>query len=366
MAPTEARQIEATSLRFSLAGYLFMTLLGLGFAILTHSEAILLDGAYSFISALTVLLAQRVTRLLARGDSPRFPFGYAQPFPRGRGRLIVFVRHGETAANRDGRILGRSDVPLSDLGRVQARRTAAWLADEQPARIFASPLARARETAAAIAEACDGTVEIDERLVEMDFGAWDGRPMASMTDDAWRRWREDPSCSAPDGESRQDVRARIRDFCDARLPEPDAETIVAVTHVMPIKASVAWVLGVSDEVTWHAFVGLASLTRIAKTRRGTQLHSFGETAHPALRDPGRERPRDRPTRATWARWPLACRARARARAHSCVGDGPHWAQRKSSPSRRPASASRRRTSSRAPRCPTAASRNASSRRARAS
>ena len=57
------------------------------------------------------------------------------------------------------------------------------------------------------------------------------------------------------------------------------ETIVVATHVSPIKAAVAWALGVGDEVTWRLFVQPASITRIIVREGGTVLQSFNETTH---------------------------------------------------------------------------------------
>jgi broad specificity phosphatase PhoE len=55
--------------------------------------------------------------------------------------------------------------------------------------------------------------------------------------------------------------------------------VVVVSHVSPIKAAVAWALGVGDEVAWRTFVGLASITRIGLTERGPLLRTFNEMAH---------------------------------------------------------------------------------------
>ena len=82
---------------------------------------------------------------------------------------FLLVRHGETAANVDGLMLGRADPPLTDRGVAQAR---------------------------ALAEALP--MEVDQRWIELDYGEFDGRSLSSRTAVMWDRWRSDPSV-APEG-----------------------------------------------------------------------------------------------------------------------------------------------------------------------
>src|SRR5205085_6505924 len=105
------------------------------------------------------------------------------PHPRAataRALMLVLVRHGETLDNRSGRLLGRSDPPLTPLGRVQARSLAATLTGESPATVLSSPLLRAVQTATLIADACAVGVAVDKRLVEIDYGAWERRPLREI------------------------------------------------------------------------------------------------------------------------------------------------------------------------------------------
>ena len=174
--------------------------------------------------------------------------------------MIHFVRHGETAPNREGLLLGRSDPPLTDRGREQADELAQLLADLEPVAVLTSPLGRARATAAPIAAAAGRAVEVDDRLVEIDYGEWDGRPLAELTADLVSRWRADADFAPPGGESLRMVGDRVAGFCEERLGR---EAVVAVSHVSPIKAAVAWALGVGDERAWRMRLEVASITRIA-------------------------------------------------------------------------------------------------------
>lgn len=198
--------------------------------------------------------------------------------------MITFVRHGQTAANRGGLLQGRADVALTDLGREQAALVAAAI-PSAPVRVLASPLRRAVDTAGPIAERFDLDVEIDERLVELDYGEWDQRPIGEVTAEEWKAWRADSSFAPPCGESLDDVAARVDSFCAEMLGAEGG--VVAVSHVSPIKAAVTWALGAGVPATWHLFLDLASVTRIAsRPGGGASLVAFNETAH---LHPGQER-----------------------------------------------------------------------------
>jgi broad specificity phosphatase PhoE len=192
--------------------------------------------------------------------------------------MIVFVRHGQTAVNKEGRLQGRLDPPLTDLGREQARLAAEGLAGCGARLVVTSPLSRAAETGRAIAEVVGAPLEHDARLLELDYGEWDGRKFAEISDAEWQRWRNDPSFEPPGGESLVSVGARIADFCDEHLRSE--ETVVAVSHVSPIKAAVIYALGIGDEATWRMHLDVASFTRIGRRGDGPPfLAGYNDTAH---------------------------------------------------------------------------------------
>jgi probable phosphoglycerate mutase len=189
--------------------------------------------------------------------------------------VIVFARHGQTAPNRDGLVLGRADPELTGEGRRQAAALAAALAGEPVTAILTSPLVRARQTAEAIGAACGLPVTVDERLLEIDWGTWEGRPAGSLAVADVDRWRADDG-TAPEGESLDSLSRRVGSFCLETLGEG---LVVAVSHVSPIKAAAAWALGVDGTVAWRMFLGLASITRVGKGRTSPVLLSFNETGH---------------------------------------------------------------------------------------
>src|SRR5207244_10043374 len=110
-----------------------------------------------------------------RSETPAAFLAHRPARDRG-GQVIFFVRHGETALNRDGRLQGRIDLDLSERGGEQVARVARRFASGSLARVYTSPLRRAQQTAAAIAAASGADVEVDDRLLELDYGEWDGKP----------------------------------------------------------------------------------------------------------------------------------------------------------------------------------------------
>ena len=187
--------------------------------------------------------------------------------------MLTLVRHGRTDANRSGLLLGRLDVALDPLGEAQAAAVAASVGPAD--RIVCSPLLRTRSTAAAWGAA----VEVDERWIELDYGDLDGTPLRDVDAELWRRWRSDVAFAPPGGESLHDLGERVGAACDDLLEAARDGHVVVVTHVSPIKAAVAWAMGVGIEVSWRMFVAPASATRIAVGDRGPSLHGFNDVGH---------------------------------------------------------------------------------------
>jgi broad specificity phosphatase PhoE len=195
--------------------------------------------------------------------------------------MIVVVRHGRTAANAGGLLLGRADPPLDDEGLEQARRLGAACAVLDVARVVTSPLARCRATAAAVrAGVGAASLEVDDRWVELDYGELDGRPLADVPASTWAAWRADVTWAPPGGESLAALGDRVRAACADLVDEATHRDVVVVSHVSPIKAAVAWALGVGDEVSWRMWVAPASITRIGVGPAGApSLRGFNDLAH---------------------------------------------------------------------------------------
>jgi broad specificity phosphatase PhoE len=195
--------------------------------------------------------------------------------------VIVLVRHGRTNANARGLLLGRADPVLDDEGRRQAARLAAALGPLDGARVVTSPLVRCRQTAEVIvgAGAQEVPVDVDKAWIELDYGAFDGLGAGDVPTATWAAWRADVAWTPEGGESLAALGARVRSACEALAEEARDRDVVVVTHVSPVKAAVAWALGVGDEVAWRMWVGPASISRIGFAGSSPSLRSFNEVAH---------------------------------------------------------------------------------------
>lgn len=188
--------------------------------------------------------------------------------------MLYLVRHGRTAHNASRRLLGRLDVPLDDLGRRQAEALGRVPALHHARRVVTSPLARARDTAAALGP----PVTTDDRWLEIDYGIYDGVELEAAPE-LWRGWGTDLRYTPEGGESLAGLGVRVRDACQDLWAEATEGDVVVVTHVSPIKAAIAWALGVGDETSWRMFVDVASLSVLGPGRSGPSLRTFNETQY---------------------------------------------------------------------------------------
>jgi len=190
--------------------------------------------------------------------------------------VLYLVRHGRTDANAKGLMQGRLDPPLDAVGRRQAEAIAALVGDVD--QVIASPLQRAQETAGHFGQA----ITTDERWVEIAYGEYEGVPVDEVPSDVWQAWRTDRDYTPPGGESFGSLDDRVRSALDELRDSVAHRNIVVISHVSPIKASVAWALGVSLDIMFHCHLSHASLCRVDVGRFGPVLHSFNEQALPAL------------------------------------------------------------------------------------
>ena len=192
--------------------------------------------------------------------------------------MLVLVRHGRSEHNRAGRLSGRGDVDLDPIGEAEVRRTGTALHDLDIARVIASPLRRAQRTARLLAVA-GVEIETDERWIELDYGDWEGRPVHDVSSSEWGRWRADLDFAPPGGESIAALGRRVRAACESLRDDARGGDVVVVSHVSPIKAAMAWALGVGDEASWRCHLSPSSITRIAIRAEHPSLLSWNEVGH---------------------------------------------------------------------------------------
>jgi 2,3-bisphosphoglycerate-dependent phosphoglycerate mutase len=150
---------------------------------------------------------------------------------------LLLARHGETDWNRDLRFQGHADPPLNEVGRRQARELAASLAGEELAAIYCSDLRRAHETARIVADAVGAEVTILQGLREIDVGSWSGLTRDEIEErfpDGFERWRE--GGEGHDGESREELRARVVEAAERIAAAHPGDRVLLVTHGGALRA----------------------------------------------------------------------------------------------------------------------------------
>jgi broad specificity phosphatase PhoE/ribonuclease HI len=193
------------------------------------------------------------------------------------------LRHGRTAHTPERRYSGRNDLPLSPTGRAEAEAAAARVRDLGIEVVVASPLRRTRETAETVATALGLPVEVDEDLVELDFGELEGLTAAEARERyplATRRFASDVTVAAPGGESVADVSRRVARARARILREHRGRTVLVVTHVTPIKLLLAAGLDVDDAVVHRVFLEAASLSTVTWSTDGRHsVRLVNDTGH---------------------------------------------------------------------------------------
>ncbi len=162
--------------------------------------------------------------------------------------LFYFVRHGETAWNAEERLCGSTDVPLSDVGRRQAQLLGLRLQPILVEALYSSPLMRALETARLMGEAIGREPVVDERLAELNYGAWEGRLFAEIkrTSPAiYCAWDADPANVAPpEGETGVHLIERVTPFMADVAQSHRSGNVVVVCHKTVCRLLACHIMGV--------------------------------------------------------------------------------------------------------------------------
>jgi probable phosphoglycerate mutase len=194
--------------------------------------------------------------------------------------VILMVRHGQTPTT--GKILpGRAaGLHLAEAGVAQAHRVAERIADlPKIDAIYASPLERARETAAPIAKALKQRVKIDKGLLECDFGDWTGAELSKLMKlPEWSTVQKAPSTFRfPNGESFTEMQTRMVSALDRIRAAHPGGTVVCVSHADPIKAAVAHAMGTHIDLFQRIVIGTCSVSAVAYTGHGPIVLTVNST-----------------------------------------------------------------------------------------
>ncbi|MDR1376291.1 MAG: histidine phosphatase family protein [Synergistaceae bacterium] len=198
-----------------------------------------------------------------------------------RNRNILLVRHGRTDWNDAHRFQGRTDIPLNATGRAQAEKVAARLAAWSVDVIYTSPMTRARETAAAIAERHGKSPVVLDDLAELNFGSWEGRffeEIEEQNGDRLREWLRDPFFCMPEkAETWDSILARAERVKETVLRSP-YERVVMVSHGGIIRALFVTLLGFDPRTVWSIKTSNCALSGIEVRKHESSL-AFSNDAH---------------------------------------------------------------------------------------
>lgn len=189
-------------------------------------------------------------------------------------RILILLRHGRTPNNAQARLQGQSDSPLDEVGFEQAAVVGdalrgRWTVD----RVVVSSRRRTQQTARA-AGFSDVPTTVDDRWMEIDFGAYDDRRIGDVMAELGASWACDVAYEPPGGESMTGLHERVGDAVAELVEEAVTSNVLVVTHATPIKSAVVCLLGGRAEMIMRLRVSLASITAFAPVAHGLVLSEY--------------------------------------------------------------------------------------------
>ncbi len=168
---------------------------------------------------------------------------------------IYVIRHGQTGRNKAFLLHGRTDDELNEKGIEQARAAAAFFKDAaiEFGRVYSSPLKRAVSTAKII---CGREPEIDGRLIEMDYGPYEGTDLKNLPDELKLFFSDFVNNPAPEGmESLDSVVKRAGEFLEELKSVPETGNILVSTHAIAMKGLLEYLTPESKGSYWSKYIG---------------------------------------------------------------------------------------------------------------
>ena len=168
--------------------------------------------------------------------------------------MIYIIRHGQTELNNANVLQGRSDYPLNESGIAQAWEAGQWLMDQGIvfSYVYSSPLKRAIQTAELIAKG--KPIVIDNRLIEMDYGQYEGMDLKNPAPEIMEFFRDFVNNPAPEGmEPLSEVVQRIGVFLEDVKDLPG--NILISTHAIAMKGALEYLTPGSNGSYWSKYIG---------------------------------------------------------------------------------------------------------------
>jgi probable phosphoglycerate mutase len=197
---------------------------------------------------------------------------------------IYLTRHGETEWNREKRMQGRMDSPLTEWGKKQALLLAQRLADQSFDAVYSSPSPRAVQTAEIIRGERGIVIQQDPALFEMDLGSWEGKTQMEVQEAEPERYRlfwEDPTAFVPDhGEDFATIERRVVSFLSKLSTKHQNETVLIVSHAVVVKILLCHVMKRNLKQLWHdPYIHGGSLTIITQNEQGYMIELLADCSH---------------------------------------------------------------------------------------
>lgn len=197
---------------------------------------------------------------------------------------IILIRHGESQGNIENRFRGRKDYPLNERGRKQALELTEKLSGFNPDIIYSSPLKRAMETAAPLAQRCSINIIVEEGFNNISLGNWEGRLKSEISreyPEEWQIWLNTPErLNLSGAETFESVQKRAFKSLLRISEEHSNKTIVVVSHRTTLKPLIAASLSIPEPYFWKIHVDTASYSILTHhIERGFCLYRLNDTNH---------------------------------------------------------------------------------------
>ncbi len=196
---------------------------------------------------------------------------------------LVIVRHAESEWNPIGRYQGLLDPELTERGKAQAQALARELKKEKIDRIYSSPLKRTFQTAEILAQHLGAPLEKEERVIEIDHGKWSGLLVEEVKErfpEEFDQWiREPHKIKFEGGESLEEVYRRVKEFLNDLKDRHNNETVVVVSHTVPIRCMYCALLDVDLSKFWSFGCDNASYSVVLMEDERNVLHKLNMTCH---------------------------------------------------------------------------------------
>lgn len=198
---------------------------------------------------------------------------------------FIIVRHGQSTANECGYLVGKTEAPLSSLGKRQAEAVCQYILKNYKVDvIYSSPLSRACDTVRGVADILNLPIIKENELREFDFGKWEGLTLEKIKqdyDDGYSKWANDPGVYVPEGgELMSQLQSRILEKIIEIGKREDGKTVLIGSHSSVIRALQCYIQGLPlTKMKYTPRVVNASLAEIDFDGENFYIYKYGYDGH---------------------------------------------------------------------------------------